>query len=118
MLDLVYLPITQYQRDGRILNGVNHGAHSLMNALAVESINISSDVTEQVQTLFESIETGLIKLNIDDTTPKSSAKVYFLLLLQFYLVSCQLLESKSKFCYWQIYECQAFCATSHCKRRV
>lgn len=75
---MVLIPISQYQRDGRILNGVNHGTKSLLNAIAVESINISSDMTEQVQSLFESIESGLIKLTADDSnTSMTGFRVFY-----------------------------------------
>lgn len=60
------MPVNQFKRDGRILNGLNNGAASLLNAVAIESLNVTAGISDQIQSLFETIESGLVKLSSDD----------------------------------------------------
>jgi hypothetical protein len=51
--DMVRLPIQQYRKDGRIINGLSRGTQSFARATAIELIKLSSKVTSGTQVALE-----------------------------------------------------------------
>ncbi|KAJ1728996.1 autophagy- protein 2 [Coemansia biformis] len=62
MADLVLLPLEQYRRDGRLVQGIRRGAQSFAKTTALEAIQLGAKVAVNAQTLLE--QAGDI-LNVD-----------------------------------------------------
>ncbi|KAJ2783630.1 autophagy- protein 2 [Coemansia javaensis] len=60
--DLVILPLEQYRRDGRLVQGIRRGAQSFAKTTALEAIQLGAKVAVNAQTLLE--QAGDI-LNVD-----------------------------------------------------
>ncbi|KAJ2004100.1 autophagy- protein 2 [Coemansia thaxteri] len=63
--DLVILPLEQYRRDGRLVQGIKRGAQSFARTTALEAIQLGAKVAVNAQTLLE--QAGDI-LNVDIST--------------------------------------------------
>ena len=53
MADLILLPIDQYQRDGRILRGIQKGAKKFVQTAAMETIKLGTKLAVGTQILLE-----------------------------------------------------------------
>ncbi|KAJ2890367.1 autophagy- protein 2, partial [Coemansia aciculifera] len=62
--DLVILPLEQYRKDGRLVQGIKRGAQSFARTTALEAIQLGAKVAVNAQTLLE--QAGDI-LNVDVT---------------------------------------------------
>ncbi|KAJ2232541.1 autophagy- protein 2 [Coemansia sp. RSA 485] len=69
--DLVILPLEQYRKDGRLVQGIKRGAQSFARTTALEAIQLGAKVAVNAQTLLE--QAGDI-LNVDvNSTGESSS---------------------------------------------
>ncbi|KAJ1883953.1 autophagy- protein 2 [Kickxella alabastrina] len=69
MADLVILPLEQYRKDGRLVQGIKRGAKSFARTTAMEAIQLGAKVAINAQTLLE--QAGDI-LNVDVASGESS----------------------------------------------
>ncbi|XP_077993352.1 autophagy-related protein 2 homolog A-like [Glandiceps talaboti] len=53
MVDLVRLPIEQYQKDGRIVRGLQRGAHSFTTSTAMSALELTNRLVQCVQAVAE-----------------------------------------------------------------
>ncbi|KAJ2060111.1 autophagy- protein 2 [Coemansia sp. S146] len=67
--DLVILPLEQYRKDGRLVQGIKRGAQSFARTTALEAIQLGAKVAVNAQTLLE--QAGDI-LNVDVTNAGES----------------------------------------------
>ncbi|KAJ2348966.1 autophagy- protein 2, partial [Coemansia sp. RSA 2673] len=67
--DLVILPLEQYRKDGRLVQGIKRGAQSFARTTALEAIQLGAKVAVNAQTLLE--QAGDI-LNVDVTNTGES----------------------------------------------
>ncbi|KAJ2335496.1 autophagy- protein 2, partial [Coemansia sp. RSA 2681] len=67
--DLVILPLEQYRKDGRLVQGIKRGAQSFARTTALEAIQLGAKVAVNAQTLLE--QAGDI-LNVDVTNSGES----------------------------------------------
>ncbi|KAJ2821456.1 autophagy- protein 2, partial [Coemansia furcata] len=70
--DLVILPLEQYRKDGRLVQGIKRGAQSFARTTALEAIQLGAKVAVNAQTLLE--QAGDI-LNVDITNAGESGSV-------------------------------------------
>eukprot|EP01094_Clydonella_sp_ATCC50884_P011358 TRINITY_DN2114_c0_g4_i3.p1 TRINITY_DN2114_c0_g4~~TRINITY_DN2114_c0_g4_i3.p1 ORF type:complete len:845 (+),score=247.32 TRINITY_DN2114_c0_g4_i3:35-2536(+) len=56
MADLILLPMEQYQRDGRVLRGVQSGASSFLSKLTTQTLDVASKVASGTQVILESTD--------------------------------------------------------------
>ncbi|KAJ2450364.1 autophagy- protein 2 [Coemansia sp. RSA 2336] len=68
--DLVILPLEQYRKDGRLVQGFKRGAQSFAKTTALEAINLGAKVAVNAQTLLE--QAGDV-LNVDIASSGDSA---------------------------------------------
>ncbi|KAJ2625222.1 autophagy- protein 2 [Coemansia sp. RSA 1358] len=68
--DLVILPIEQYRRDGRLVQGIKRGAQSFARTTTLEALQLGAKVAVNAQTLLE--QAGDI-LNVDVSNSGDSA---------------------------------------------
>ena len=47
--DLLLLPLEQYQRDGRIVRGLQRGAHSFTSSTAIAALELTNRLVDAVQ---------------------------------------------------------------------
>lgn len=52
-IDLFWLPVEQYRRDGRIVRGLQRGANSFMTCTAMSALELTNRVVMTVQVLFQ-----------------------------------------------------------------
>ncbi|KAJ1507848.1 autophagy- protein 2 [Coelomomyces lativittatus] len=51
MVDLVLLPVSQYRKEGKVIKGLQRGAHSFVKTAAVETLNLGTKVSVGTYTL-------------------------------------------------------------------
>ena len=56
VLDLVLLPVNQYQREGKLWRALSRGASTFARTLSVETLQIVSQLALQAQTLLEAVD--------------------------------------------------------------
>ncbi|KAI9188803.1 autophagy- protein 2 [Blastocladiella emersonii ATCC 22665] len=66
--DLFLLPVEQYRRDGRLIKGLQRGAHNFVKTAAVETLSLGAKLAVGTHTLLERADTLL-----GPTTSSSSA---------------------------------------------
>jgi hypothetical protein len=54
--DLVFLPIEQYQKDGKIMKGLTRGTKSFLRATTTETVRIGSQLASGAQFILEKAE--------------------------------------------------------------
>lgn len=47
--DLFWMPVEQYQRDGRIVRGIQRGAHSFTTSTAMATLELTNRLVQTVQ---------------------------------------------------------------------
>lgn len=47
--DLFWMPVEQYQRDGRIVRGVQKGAQSFMTCTAMSTLELTNKMVQGIQ---------------------------------------------------------------------
>ena len=61
LIDLVYLPVKQYQQDGRVLMGLQNGFSSLFETTTTESLELGAKIVLKTHELLKYVESMISK---------------------------------------------------------